>query len=108
MAGSVIHVGKATFKKEVLESKVPVLVDFYALWCGPCMGLAPTLEKLSEEMKGKAKIVKINVDEEPELSKEFEVMSIPALFLFKNGKEISRDTGGHPLPLLKKWIEQAL
>lgn len=108
MAGNVVHVGKSNFEEEVLKSKVPVLVDFFAVWCGPCMSLAPTLEKLAEEMKGKAKIVKIDVDQEMELAKEYEVRSIPALFLFKGGKVVSDDTGPHPLPLLKKWIEQVL
>jgi len=108
MAGNIIHVGKENFRKEVIESKVPVLVDFYAVWCGPCMALAPVLEQLADEMKGKAKIVKINVDEERELAMEFGVVSIPALFLFKEGKLVSQDVGFHPLPLLKKWIEQVL
>ena len=108
MAGNIIHVGKDNFEKEVLKSEVPVLVDFYAIWCGPCMALAPTLEKLAGEMEGKAKIVKINVDEEPELAREFGIVSIPALFLFKNGELVSQDVGVHPLPALKKWIEQVL
>jgi len=108
MAGNVLHIGKKEFEAVVLKSKVPVLVDFYADWCGPCQALGPVLEKLAEEMKGKAKVVKVNVDQEPELSKQFDVSSIPALFLFKGGKEVSKDVGMHPLPLLKKWIEQAL
>ena len=108
MAGNVVHAGKANFEKEVLKCKVPVLVDFYADWCMPCRDLAPVLEKLADEMKGKAKIVKINIEDEMELARQFEVVHIPALFLFKGGKVVSQDVSVHPLPALKKWIEQVL
>jgi thioredoxin 1 len=108
VAGKLASVGKGNFKAEVLDSNVPVLVDFFAVWCGPCMMLAPTLEKLSDEMGGKIKVVKVNVDEEPELAKTYGIMSIPALFVFKNGEIAGQEVGVHPLDALKKWVSQAL
>ncbi len=105
---AVIHGDSGNFDKEVKKSKVPVLVDFYADWCGPCRKLGPVLEQLDKEMGGKLKVVKINVDEARELAAAHEVMHIPALFIYKGGKIVSSDTGSHPLPLLKAWVEQVL
>jgi len=90
---SVPHVSNSTFSKEVLQSPVPVLVDFYADWCGPCRMLAPTLEKLSREFAGRAKILKVNVDAEPELANEFRVESIPLLVFFTEGRPVGRVAG---------------
>ena len=78
------------FKADVLESKEPVLVDFWAEWCGPCKAIAPSLEELSEEMSNKLKIVKINVDENPSTSQAYSIRSIPALMIFKDGKKSLR------------------
>ncbi len=86
---------KEDFQKEVLESDVPVLVDFYATWCGPCKMLSPVIDKISEENTD-IKICKIDVDEESELASEFGVMSIPTLIAFKDGEEIKRVTGVRP------------
>ena len=90
---AVIHITKENFKEEVLESKVPVLVDFFAQWCGPCKMVAPILDELAEEMAD-VKICKIDVDEEPELAKKHFVMSVPMFFVFKDGKVMRRDVGG--------------
>lgn len=105
---AVAHVGEKDFEKEVLQSKVPVLVDFYAEWCGPCRAMAPILEQLDGEMKGKIKIMKVNVDEAREIAANYEVMSIPTFIIFKNGKAVSTDMGAHPLELMRKWVEQVL
>ena len=81
------------FEKEVLKSEKPVLVDFYADWCGPCNAMAPVIEELAKELEGKVKVGKINVDENPDIAVEYNVMSIPTLIVFKNGKEEKRLVG---------------
>ena len=81
------------FKEEVLNSEKPVLVDFYADWCGPCKMMAPIVEELATELDGKAKVGKINVDENSDIAVEYNVMSIPTLIIFKNGKEEKRLVG---------------
>ncbi|MBN2540740.1 MAG: thioredoxin [Bacilli bacterium] len=81
-----VKVTTETFKKEVLESEVPVIVDFWAQWCRPCLMLAPVLEELESDMEGKVKIAKVNVDEEGYLANQFRVSSIPTVYLFENGQ----------------------
>lgn len=81
------------FNKEVIESELPVLVDFWATWCGPCKAMGPVIEELAEELEGSAKVGKVNVDDEGELAKKYRVMSIPTLMVFKNGKEVARKVG---------------
>lgn len=81
------------FEEEVLKSEKPVLVDFYADWCGPCNAMAPVIEELATELDGKAKVGKINVDDNPNIAVEYNVMSIPTLIIFKNGKEEKRLVG---------------
>lgn len=88
-----IHVDIKNFKAEVLDSKVPVLVDFWAAWCGPCRAVAPLLETLATENDGKVKIAKLDIDAYPELANRFGVQSIPTLVAFKDGEEISRIIG---------------
>ena len=85
-----LELNKDNFKKEVLESAVPVLVDFFATWCGPCKMMLPIVEELANEESGKFKVAKINVDESNDLAQEYEVMSIPTFIVFKNGKETER------------------
>ena len=84
---------KAEFEQEVLKSDLPVLVDFWADWCGPCKMIAPVLDEIDKELEGKLKIVKVNVDEEGELAGEFGVMSIPTLLVFKNGENVETTVG---------------
>lgn len=88
-----LEVTKENFEKEVSQSSKPVLVDFWAPWCMPCKILAPTVEKLAQDLAGKIKVAKLNVDEAPEIATELSIMNIPTLILFKNGKEISRMIG---------------
>lgn len=88
-----IKLSKENFEKEVLKSEKPVLVDFYADWCGPCNAMAPVIEELAKELEGKVKVGKINVDENPDIAVEYNVMSIPTLIVFKNGKEEKRLVG---------------
>jgi thioredoxin 1 len=90
------QVGQANFKSEVLESKQPVLVDFYADWCGPCRAVAPVVEDLAAELDGRLKVVKVNVDENEQLSLDYGVQSIPTLLLFQNGQEAERVIGFLP------------
>lgn len=88
-----IKLSTENFEKEVLKSEKPVLVDFYADWCGPCNAMAPVIEELAKELGGKFKVGKINVDENPDIAVEYNVMSIPTLIVFKNGKEEKRLVG---------------
>jgi thioredoxin 1 len=89
-------------------AKGVTLVDFWAPWCGPCKMIAPILDELAGELQGKAKIVKINVDDNPVVAGQFGIMSIPTLLLFKDGKKVDQKVGGQPKPQLKAFIEQAL
>ena len=101
---SVIHLTSDNFKEEVLESKVPVLVDFWATWCGPCQMVGPIVEELGEEVTD-ANIFKVDVDANPDLAREYRVMSIPTFLVFKDGQMVKRDMGAKPkeelLALLK-------
>jgi thioredoxin 1 len=87
------HISGRDFNKKVIESERPVLVDFYADWCGPCQMMAPTIEELARELKGKAEIYKVDVDKESDLANEYQVMSIPTILIFKNGKTANQFTG---------------
>lgn len=102
---AVLHVTKDSFEKEVLKSDIPVLVDFWATWCGPCRALGPILDEVSEEVSS-VKIVKVNVDEESDLAGDFRIMSIPTMILFKDGKSVEKSVGllqkSEVLDLIKK------
>ena len=97
-----------TFNEEVFQSDVPVLVDFWAAWCPPCMMLKPELEQLAADLGGRAKIALINVDEEPELADMFDVSSIPALMIVKKGRGVDAWTGYAPRPVILERIERHL
>ena len=97
-----------TFDTEVKNSDIPVVVDFWAEWCGPCKQIGPALEELSTEMDGKVKIVKVNVDENPNSPSQMGVRGIPALFIFKNGEVISNRAGAAPKAALQSWIEDSI
>ena len=96
------------FKADVLESDKFVLVDFWAEWCGPCKAIAPSLEEISEEMKDKLKVVKVNVDENPTVSQSYSIRSIPALMIFKDGKKVSEKMGALPKSALQTWVNETL
>jgi thioredoxin 1 len=105
---NVLHVKDQTFKNEVLEASEPVLVDFWAAWCGPCKMIAPVIDELAEDYKGKVKICKLNVDENGQTAQEYGVMSIPTMILYKNGKEIDRLVGFMPKASIAQKLEKAI
>lgn len=105
---SALQVTDTNFEEEVLKSDKPVLVDFWAEWCGPCRALLPTVETIAAEQSDKIKVIKMNVDENPESPGKYEVRSIPALFIFKNGEVISQKSGALPKAELEKWIEETI
>ncbi len=88
-----IKLTKDNFEAEVINSNIPVLVDFWAAWCGPCRMIAPVIESIAEKFDGRIKVGKVNVDEEPEISLEYNIASIPTVMIFKNGEEISKSIG---------------
>ena len=96
---------KDNFETEVLKSSIPVLVDFWATWCGPCQMLAPTIEEIAKEYEGKVKVGKVNVDDEPVLAGRFGISSIPTLILFKNGQQAAVSVGVRPKEELVKMLQ---
>ncbi|MCC5962444.1 MAG: thioredoxin [Rhodobacteraceae bacterium] len=100
-----IAVTDSTFDAEVRESDIPVIVDFWAEWCGPCKQIGPALEELSSEYEGRIKIAKVNVDENPDTAASMGIRGIPALFMFKDGQVVSNKVGAAPKSALQSWID---
>ena len=98
----------ATFEADVLKSHEPVVVDFWAEWCGPCKMIGPALEEIGKDMHGKVKIVKLNIDENPEVAGKLGIRSIPTLMLFKDGKLAAQKVGAAPKSEMLKWINGAI
>ncbi|MDR3113245.1 MAG: thioredoxin [Endomicrobium sp.] len=105
---SELNLTESNFAKEVLESEIPVLVDFWAPWCGPCKMLSPVISELAQEYEGKAKICKLNTDENMALSTKFQITSIPCVMIFKDGKAVQKIVGFRPKGDIKKIIDANL
>ena len=105
MAQNTLPVTDSTFQAEVLNSSTPVLVDFWAEWCGPCRALAPKLEEIATEMSGKVRVVKLNVDENPQTPGQFGIRGIPAMLLFKNGQQVGELVGNHPKESITEFLK---
>ena len=105
MVNEPIHVSDAAFDQAVLKSKVPVVVDFWAPWCGPCRMIAPTLEKLAGEYAGKVVIAKVNTDDNPEYAMKYGVQGIPTLLFVRDGQIVDRLVGAAPYPMIQQRVE---
>lgn len=103
-----VKTDNSNFSKDVLQAAEPVVVDFWAEWCGPCKMISPALEEIAAEMNGKVKVAKLNIDENPELAAQYGVRSIPTLMLFKNGEVADIKVGAAPKTALSAWIGGAV
>lgn len=108
MAGNVLEVTDATFKQEVLDAPTPVLVDFWAAWCGPCRALAPSVEAVADENSGAVKVCKLDVDANPQVAGQFGIRSIPTLLLFKGGENVGQLVGNVPKSAIDDLIKRSI
>ena len=108
MSGSTLTVTKSNFQTEVLQSKVPILIDFWAQWCAPCRAVAPVLDELAAKFQGKFTVGKVNVDEHPELAAQFGILNIPTMIFLKNGQEVDRVVGLQPKSQLEAKIQKLI
>jgi thioredoxin 1 len=102
------EVTETSFQSDVLENDLPVLVDFWAAWCGPCRAVGPVLDQIAEEQKDKLRIVKVNVDENPNLAAQYAITSIPAMKVFKGGEEVLEIIGAQPKPAIEQQLSSVL
>ncbi|MBB2175664.1 thioredoxin TrxA [Gluconacetobacter johannae] len=108
MSENTVAVSDATFESDVLKAEGPVLVDFWAEWCGPCKMIAPALDEIGAEFKGKLTVAKVNIDDNPTTPNKYAVRGIPTLILFKNGQPAATKVGAMPKSQLKDWVKSSL
>ena len=108
MSEKIVHVTDANFEQEVLQSQLPVVLDFWAPWCGPCKMIAPILDQLAEELDGKVKIAKINVDDNQVVPAQFGILGIPTIIVFKDGKNVANKVGALAKPQLEAFISASI
>jgi thioredoxin 1 len=104
----ILNVTDASFENDVLKSATPVLIDFWAPWCGPCRAIAPVVEQLANEYDGRVKMAKVNIDENPRVPTQYDVRSIPTLLMFKGGKVVGQIVGAVPRPKIEELVRKAL
>ena len=107
-SANVVELNEANWEQEVGQSDKPVLVDFWAVWCGPCRMLSPTIDKLADSFQGKVKVAKLNTDDNPNLAVKYGINTIPQVLLFKGGEVVSNRMGAAPKAALKTWIDESI
>ena len=108
MSEKIVHITDDTFENEVLQSQTPVLVDYWAEWCGPCKMIAPALEEIAQELDGKVTVAKLNIDDNPETPGRYGVRGIPTMLLFRGGQPVAQKVGAAPRSQIQQWLEANL